>query len=326
MIGTNFVSNPVDSIRRDAKDGAYHCPQCETPFTRRSNLRRHFQIHMRIAHLKCSVCNAMYHTKEELNDHAMKCYPQAWNNSHNPAFQVIGNPQDTADPNQFNSMAGPSRGYTYSPISAQSSASSQGGFPLLDLEHGSRRNGFDQFRSPLPSSEADAPPSSYMSPQGNSYGSNPNVNGFSHRRPSVSSSISSSSTSSSPYAQNLVTPQGIHRDHYLTSKGQLVDGWVENNRRSELSSSERPIYTRQQVKDMLDVVSDCFIGSIETIMNDGQAKTFGTLPVEPHVRLDHPGAHGDIRRMILLEAVPRMFSRLQDNPGDAQAFSNGYHT
>lgn len=36
--------SPVDNIRRDIKDNAYHCPQCDTPFTRRSNLRRHFQI------------------------------------------------------------------------------------------------------------------------------------------------------------------------------------------------------------------------------------------------------------------------------------------
>jgi predicted RNA-binding Zn-ribbon protein involved in translation (DUF1610 family) len=35
---------PVDNVRRDTRDGAYHCPQCDTPFTRRSNLRRHFQI------------------------------------------------------------------------------------------------------------------------------------------------------------------------------------------------------------------------------------------------------------------------------------------
>lgn len=29
-----------------------------------------------------------------------------------------------------------------------------------------------------------------------------------------------------------------------------------------LDSDERPIYTRQQVKNMLDVVSDCFIESV----------------------------------------------------------------
>jgi len=43
MSEATFVS-PVDNIRRDTRDGAYHCPQCDTPFTRRSNLRRHFQI------------------------------------------------------------------------------------------------------------------------------------------------------------------------------------------------------------------------------------------------------------------------------------------
>ena len=34
----------IDSLRRDATDGSYHCPQCNAPFTRRSNLRRHYHI------------------------------------------------------------------------------------------------------------------------------------------------------------------------------------------------------------------------------------------------------------------------------------------
>jgi hypothetical protein len=34
----------IDALRRDATDGSYHCPQCNAPFTRRSNLRRHYHI------------------------------------------------------------------------------------------------------------------------------------------------------------------------------------------------------------------------------------------------------------------------------------------
>jgi hypothetical protein len=34
----------IDSLRRNPTDGAYHCPRCDAPFTRRSNLRRHYHI------------------------------------------------------------------------------------------------------------------------------------------------------------------------------------------------------------------------------------------------------------------------------------------
>ena len=34
----------IDDLRRRSDDGAYHCPQCDAPFTRRSNLRRHYAI------------------------------------------------------------------------------------------------------------------------------------------------------------------------------------------------------------------------------------------------------------------------------------------
>lgn len=78
MIG-KLNMDPIDNVSRDSKDGTYRCPQCQTPFTRRSNLRRHFQIRewtdnfckgllitsqdLRGSSLKCEVCNEEHSTK-----------------------------------------------------------------------------------------------------------------------------------------------------------------------------------------------------------------------------------------------------------------------
>ena len=41
----------VDELRRNPEDGAYHCPKCDAPFTRRSNLRRHYGIRTHHLHI-----------------------------------------------------------------------------------------------------------------------------------------------------------------------------------------------------------------------------------------------------------------------------------
>jgi hypothetical protein len=41
---SNRDTSEVDALTRDPVDGAYHCPACDAPFTRRSNLRRHYTI------------------------------------------------------------------------------------------------------------------------------------------------------------------------------------------------------------------------------------------------------------------------------------------
>jgi len=75
------------------------------------------------------------------------------------------------------------------------------------------------------------------------------------------------------------------------------------------SGDERPIYTRQQVKNMLDVVSDCFIESVESVLNAN-----GQRPPNP-ARLNNHSTTLDsgVRQMIFTDVIPRLVSRLQGN-------------
>jgi len=69
------------------------------------------------------------------------------------------------------------------------------------------------------------------------------------------------------------------------------------------------MYTRQQVKNMLDVVSDCFIESFESVLNNnanGQRPPNLTRPNHYPTALDT-----GVRQMILTEAIPLLVSRLQ---------------
>ncbi|KAJ3561975.1 hypothetical protein NP233_g9865 [Leucocoprinus birnbaumii] len=63
----------IDSLRRNPTDGAYHCPRCDAPFTRRSNLRRHYHIHTRNMVHKCQNCNQSFAKSEELQSHLVQC-------------------------------------------------------------------------------------------------------------------------------------------------------------------------------------------------------------------------------------------------------------
>lgn len=80
LLGKLNIMDLIDNVSRDSKDGTYRCPQCQTPFTRRSNLRRHFQIRKEIGNLTvnsannysldlrgtsmiCEVCNEEHSTK-----------------------------------------------------------------------------------------------------------------------------------------------------------------------------------------------------------------------------------------------------------------------
>lgn len=64
-------------------------------------------------------------------------------------------------------------------------------------------------------------------------------------------------------------PQHGHYGHYppseappLSAHQEWIAGIMEQQQGLQVDGDERPIYTRQEVRNMLDVVSDCFIESV----------------------------------------------------------------
>jgi len=76
-----------------------------------------------------------------------------------------------------------------------------------------------------------------------------------------------------------------------------------------LNGDEWPIYTRRDVKNMLDVVSDCFIESVERVLNANGQRPPNFARLNDHSTTLDTG----VRQMILTEAIPRLVSRLQEN-------------
>ncbi|KAH9485811.1 hypothetical protein JR316_0002726 [Psilocybe cubensis] len=130
---------------------------------------------------------------------------------------------------------------------------------------------------------------------------------FSHRRPSVSSSISSSSTPSSPYALALTQAQGNYYGAYAGGRPDTSSAWhvppvpLAN-------TMEEPVYTRRQVKDMIDVVSECLIDTMENVLSrpqDSPHQEYGNGQLIHSIRDD------GFRQTVLSEAIPRAYYRIQ---------------
>jgi hypothetical protein len=87
----------IDTLTRSSVDGAYHCPACDSPFTRRSNLRRHYAIrtHHRpapsfalppahaLTHpdtrgtgYQCQLCHRFFARSDQLRTHIVRCESQ----------------------------------------------------------------------------------------------------------------------------------------------------------------------------------------------------------------------------------------------------------
>ncbi|KAG6908405.1 hypothetical protein DXG01_004766 [Tephrocybe rancida] len=87
------------------------------------------------------------------------------------------------------------------------------------------------------------------------------------------------------------------------------------NRRKKLK--EKPIYTRRQVDDMLNAVSNCFAGTMEEVLKrvDTTDKTSDkTSDKTPDTIKDNPvqnGSNHELRRM-LSDTLPRLFNGLQN--------------
>ncbi|KJA20482.1 hypothetical protein HYPSUDRAFT_217009 [Hypholoma sublateritium FD-334 SS-4] len=309
--------SPVDNIRRDIKDNAYHCPQCDTPFTRRSNLRRHFQIHTRSSILKCENCNEDFASRDELQSHAPGCYSWTFNDK---ALQSMERPygKDGTD------MLESSRGLTQS-LDGRSYAAPPSAYSTFDSPE-SRYLGsygasdFTQVMPALSSSSAVMPPTPpLVSSFDGSYvnaSSSPNV--FPNRRPSISSS-GSSSASSSPYTQPPTHVQQAAAYGFYPSTEVRADGSPWSAVPPALSApGEKPVYTRRQVKDMIDVVSECLIESMESVLT--RPTSVMSSPVD--MQLDTPDGQlvramrdDGFRQTVLSEALPRAYYRMHSNSG-----------
>ncbi|KAF8959912.1 hypothetical protein BDZ97DRAFT_1364394 [Flammula alnicola] len=315
-------ASPVDNVRRDIKDNAYHCPQCDTPFTRRSNLRRHFQIHMRSSLLNCENCNEEFSTREDLERHAPGCY--SWSSVHDKTLRAMERPYAKGGPD---AMVPHSRGMTQSFDGRNGNyAAPPSAFPNFESPE-SRYIGnyppsdFSQVMPSLSSSGSVVPPTPPLSSafDGNYVNpSSPNV--FSHRRPSVSSSSnSSSSASSSPYTQPPAHLRGATYGYYPSTEVRS-DGppW---NLVPAAQNGEKPVYTRRQVKEMIDVVSESLIESMESVLTRSPSVSVpsGSMQLEsPDGQLVRSIRDEGFRQTVLSEALPRAYYRMHPNDPNSE--------
>lgn len=297
----------IDSLRRDATDGSYHCPQCNAPFTRRSNLRRHYHIHKRNMSFQCANCNASFPSNDVLQSHVVHCPPTpTWDPAADPLFQAMS---------------------SFTPHSLEPTGN--GNLGILGSNSTSDAD-FTDFLSSLSSEVPQQFDGSFQ------YGFSPEPTKMSPspaRTCSPSSASSSSASSSSFIASPDFTDPRLYKSGSSQSlfssqpspTFQTVDPTSLWNSRG--NSLDRPIYTSQQVGDMLDAVSSCLIGTIDTVMRtcphpDGGFNTSSLLPA--------PGAYSrnpDLKRMILNEALPRLIAGLDDTraPSDPVGFNHNIH-
>lgn len=298
----------IDSLRRDATDGSYHCPQCNAPFTRRSNLRRHYHIHKRNMSFQCANCNASFPSNDVLQSHVVHCPPTpTWDPAADPLFQAMS---------------------SFTPHSLEPTGN--GNLGILGSNSTSDAD-FTDFLSSLSSEVPQQFDGSFQ------YGFSPEPTKMS---PSPARTCSpSSASSSSASSSSFIASPDFTLDPRLYKSGssqslfssqpsptfQTVDPTSLWNSRG--NSLDRPIYTSQQVGDMLDAVSSCLIGTIDTVMRtcphpDGGFNTSSLLPA--------PGAYSrnpDLKRMILNEALPRLIAGLDDTraPSDPVGFNHNIH-
>ncbi|CAA7260353.1 unnamed protein product [Cyclocybe aegerita] len=312
MSGLKVKTDPVDNVRRDAKDGAYHCPQCDTPFTRRSNLRRHFQIHTRNTIHKCDTCDEEFSSKQEMQAHTSTCYP--WS----PTTDRTLRPNDSSFvhdifPDSAGALSLTSRPTNTMPY-GQDYLSSSGLFPNFDspdARYQGNYHALDMAMTPL-SSGTIVPPGSPLS----SFDGNPaSQHTFSQRRPSTSSSLSSSSASSSPlsYTHSIGHPHATCYNGFIPndSRQPNMGNWNGSAPLTPVTPVEEPVYTRQQVKDMIDVVSECLIDTMENVITRSQPSPGGPIHFQSASgQLVHSIRDADFRQTVISEAVPRVFYRI----------------
>ncbi|KAF9451817.1 hypothetical protein P691DRAFT_698410 [Macrolepiota fuliginosa MF-IS2] len=326
----------IDSLRRNPTDGAYHCPRCDAPFTRRSNLRRHYHIHTRNMVHKCQSCSQVFAKSEELQSHSLQCSStSAWDQQTDRMIQAMTQyTQDTGIQHNIEFAGG--LGIVGTPIHEHPPAITDD-FIHVDLfqqtdpmkAHEQPVQDFQDFFSSISSalSEGSLSPSTSSEITSASNISFPfpyttHRSGSSSSNVSWYSSLSNSadlSSQGSPSIESTLYPTGP----YLVSPGERADSIARWNKYNLLASStdksvpaDKPMFTRKQVEDMLDTVGNCFLNTIDAILQRTQA---ADLPLGQEISelQTLTGSHGgpplsvEARRMILVETVPRLMASLQ---------------
>jgi len=143
---------------------------------------------------------------------------------------------------------------------------------------------------------------------------------------------SSSSSNGSPSLSSSVFPTS---PYMLNSEERLnsIARWNNYNNTTmspadKTNQSGKPMYTQKQVEDMLDTVGNCFLNTIDAIIQRTQA---ADLPLGQEIQelQTLSGSHGssmsvEARRMILVETVPRLMASLQTLRDDP--FGGNHHT
>ncbi|RDB27169.1 hypothetical protein Hypma_004581 [Hypsizygus marmoreus] len=231
----------IDDLRRDPDDGAYHCPRCDSPFTRRSNLRRHYSIHIRNMESKCPACGKSFASTDDFQFHIVHCPKSAWSTP-DPDSSLQSEQRSSFD-EAIGSTSGPS---FLDPNPTSSDIFSLVSTPAAQEED------LNDFLSSLSCSSMPATPS---------LSSFPNFDSLSSLgMPSATWALPNQSDPTLPGniesyesfpARNPRSPQRSHPGYLETSKRKF---------------KEKPIYTRRQVEDMLDVVTNTFVGRIAKIL------------------------------------------------------------
>ncbi|KAF5378777.1 hypothetical protein D9615_006930 [Tricholomella constricta] len=275
----------LDDLCRDPNDGAYHCPSCETPFTRRSNLRRHFVIHTRNLPFKCPNCEERFSRGDELHYHSLLCNETSWRDTTDFFFQSAFNRPEGFDAMLTDHSESPIRAQSLLPQNSLASSPSNQSSPdkdqaLEDLlssfattampdmqQHGLP---YDQFSTLEELTAFSSVGSGILSP---------------------SRSRCSSANRVAPYPRRVQQYNGGHRSR---------------------KSKEKPIYTRRQVDDMLDAVSTCFAGTMEEVLRrvDSQSKP-PEKQLESTRRTTTQASPSSELRKMLSETLPRLFDSLQ---------------
>ncbi|TFK32211.1 hypothetical protein BDQ12DRAFT_739531 [Crucibulum laeve] len=312
----------VDNLRRDPHDGAYHCPRCEAPFTRRSNLRRHYHIHKRPSDLICHACSEKFSCSDELQVHLLQCSESNWEPTEELHSMGGIDNNGLLDPNfdfaqalgllDTGNLTASSSSFAHTFLSPLDTFSANS--PKMQSIPDSQE--FSDVLSLFPCSGVDSPPSPPSSYDATLPSLHTTTAPFAHRRTSSSSSASSTSLSSPSFypAQNeffgKLDPRLRSRARSASRYHSTKPAPTPNRGRSR----DKPIYTRRQVEDMLDVISSCFVGTMDAVISrtNSPARAETDNPSSNMPFEQGSSSSNDLRRMILSEAFPRMLAGLKE--------------
>jgi len=239
----------INNLPRDPEDRAYHCPICQAPFTRRSNLRRHFIIHTRSMPFKCSFCNTGFTRSDDFHYHILHCNDMQKKSSGDSRFQQTQNFDQSTAASPVSTTVDPTTTppNTSLPFGQNTSVPSSPFNPFSQIADQEVDQAFSDFITSLDSEYPTPGPSPFA-------GSPYSDSGYPDRPPSSASmsSLMTSSTGSQPTLERWT-----HINHQRNTKPYC---------RNRQKNIERPVYTRRQVDEMLSAVSACFVEKLEEVL------------------------------------------------------------